>query len=343
MDLNSLKALLQSHLSDGLVIVVGSGLSAAEGIPGMGQLATHLQGAVPANLPAHLIPEWKAVADLLASGIDLESALSHTPALTNDLEQIIVATTYEFISGAEAKVAKEVFAGTRTLRFSRLLKHLLTPNTGIPVITTNYDRLIELAAEHAGLGVDTMFVGTHLGKLDPKGSQYSQCRDVKSQLRTFVRIYADHIVLLKPHGSLDWAIHDGSPVRSVFTQSNCSLIITPGTKKYRGGYDPPFDSHRERANREIDKGARYLIIGYGFNDDHLQTHLEAELSRGKPAVMLARSITPRSRTIAETCSHVTAIFESTPPGGTTVIHDRNLYDFPATSLWDLGNLIDEVF
>jgi len=33
---------IQGHFTDGLVLVVGSGLSAAEGIPGMGVLAAHL-------------------------------------------------------------------------------------------------------------------------------------------------------------------------------------------------------------------------------------------------------------------------------------------------------------
>jgi hypothetical protein len=56
----------------------------------------------------------------------------------------------------------EVFTKARTLRFARLLKHVLKPTTGVPVVTTNYDRLLEIAAEEAGLGVDTLFVGQSL-------------------------------------------------------------------------------------------------------------------------------------------------------------------------------------
>lgn len=35
MDLHGVKTRLQQHLTDGLVLVVGSGLSCAEGLPGM--------------------------------------------------------------------------------------------------------------------------------------------------------------------------------------------------------------------------------------------------------------------------------------------------------------------
>ena len=42
MELDALKKRLQEHLTDGLVTIVGSGLSIAEGIPGMGELASHL-------------------------------------------------------------------------------------------------------------------------------------------------------------------------------------------------------------------------------------------------------------------------------------------------------------
>ena len=39
MDYSALITFVQRHFTDGLVLVVGSGLSAAEGIPGMGDLA----------------------------------------------------------------------------------------------------------------------------------------------------------------------------------------------------------------------------------------------------------------------------------------------------------------
>ena len=50
MDVGKLKQRLQDHFTDGLVTVVGAGLSVAEGIPGMDALADHLQRNVPDRL-----------------------------------------------------------------------------------------------------------------------------------------------------------------------------------------------------------------------------------------------------------------------------------------------------
>ena len=42
MDYDELVDFVQGHFTDGLALVIGSGLSGAEGIPGMPALATHL-------------------------------------------------------------------------------------------------------------------------------------------------------------------------------------------------------------------------------------------------------------------------------------------------------------
>ena len=47
MELGALKKLLQEHLGDGLVLIIGSGLSCAEGVPGMGALGHHLVTHIP--------------------------------------------------------------------------------------------------------------------------------------------------------------------------------------------------------------------------------------------------------------------------------------------------------
>lgn len=342
MDIGALKETLQEHFTDGLVVVVGSGLSAAEGIPGMGPLADYLYEAVSPCLGQGELAVWEPIAEELKNGVNLEVALSKS-SLPQSVEDVVVQATADCIRSAEAAVLDEVLRGGRTLRFSRLLKYLLKTDAGIPVVTTNYDRLIEVATEFAGLGIDSLFVGAHYGKLDTQGSQHSLCRGVKKSGGSIRRVYAHHIVLLKPHGSLDWTLHEGQPVRCQFPPSKQPLIITPGIDKFRGGYDQPYDVHRERANREIDKASRYLILGYGFNDDHLQTHLEAELRAGKPAVLLTRSMTDNATALAEECPSLTAIFRSEDGDGTTVTAAGASHHYQGSTLWDLGAFIEEVF
>lgn len=341
MDIGDLKTRIQDHFTDGLVTIVGSGLSVAEGVPGMGALADHLQANVPTRLHPTSQPAWAKISAELAKGTDLETTLLKCPP-DADLEALIVSLTASLMLEAENRIISEVVNGHRTLRFSRLLKHMLKPKTGNPVITTNYDRLIEIAAESIGLGVDTLFIGQHIGRLDSKASQYSLCRGVKQHKKSVHLSYCEHLILLKPHGSLDWFLQDNEPLRCSLPLDNQKLIITPGLNKFRGGYDRPFDAHRERANREIDRATRYLVLGYGFNDDHLQTHLEHQLKKGKPTLLITHSLSPKAEQLVADSEAILAITAHATDDGAVVTTKGTKTFFAGANLWDLGVLISEV-
>lgn len=160
LQLHDLKLLLQQHFTDGLVIVVGSGLSCAEGLPGMTDIANHLQATIETDLYGCDKDLWIELSPLInAKG--LEAALLEKPP-SPTLETAIVTKTAQLIAKHESVVVADVFKKMRTLRFTRLLKHLLKPDTGVPVVTTNYDRLLEIGAEEAGLGVILSFSGNTL-------------------------------------------------------------------------------------------------------------------------------------------------------------------------------------
>ena len=81
----------------------------------------------------------------------------------------------------------------KTLRFTRLLKHLLKPGTGVPVVTTNYDRLLEIASEEAGLGVDMLFVGQfagHLNELESRLPMTTLMSFIKDRLERLAPAFA---------------------------------------------------------------------------------------------------------------------------------------------------------
>lgn len=339
---DELKKRLQSHFTDGLVTIVGSGLSCAEGIPGMRSLANHLATEVPRHIHAKLLKQWDPIAQLLNTGQDIESAmLAHPP--TSDLEAVIVALTARFIAQHEAVVLREVFSGVRTLRLTRLFPHLLKPAAGIPIITPNYERLVEVAAEMAGLGVDTQFIGHSYARLDAKECRMSFCRDTQTIKRNVHLRYADRVVLSKPHGSLDWYQHKNEPIRCPFDLDLPRLLITPGRNKFRTGYDRPFDSHRERANRDIDRASRFLIVGYGFNDDHLQTHLSPRIRDGTPTLALTRTLSANgARLLAESPALMVITCDpNSNPGA--VVHTRDgTISFKGGNIWDLGQFISEV-
>lgn len=342
MTYEDFKILFQKHLADGLVVVIGSGLSCAEGMPGMGQLADALSAQVKPKTPEEK-PLWEAIKNDLHT-LGIEAAFAEN-APTPHLEDEIRRITIECVSSAEQKILAEVFRGSRELALTRLFKLLVKPASGLSVITTNYDRLVEVAAEEAGLGVDTMFCGSFAGQFNEKEARLSFCRDVKIFKGTTRYSYRERVNVSKPHGSLDWYQRGDGPVRHSGDLPGVDrLVIPPGQNKFRDGYDIPFDAHRERANRHIDSALRFLIIGYGFNDDHLETHLVKKIRSGTPSIVIARQLTPNARAVVAQSPNAIGI-EADPSGtsATRVLGQGGINVFPGKEFWKLTDLLQEVF
>ena len=343
MDLGEVKRSLQQHLSDGLVAVVGSGLSCAEGLPGMGELAHYLRASIGPGLDADDAAVWATISPVIADK-GLEAALLLKPP-TPALESAIASATAAYMTERERKEVAEVFAGNRKLRLTKLIAHLLKPSTGLPIITTNYDRLVEIAVEEAGIGVDTMFVGRFAGALNERESKLSFCRHVTYRKPNFTYHYRQRAIVYKPHGSLDWYLRDGRPVCYAGDVPGATrLIITPGQNKFRNGYESPFDQHRSRANEAIDRASRFLIVGYGFNDDHLETHLSPAIRNGKPTLMMTRVLSAKAEALAASNANVIAMDYARNDGvdGTRMIMDKTQYFLPGTAFWDVHSFISEV-
>lgn len=341
-ELHNLKLRLQRHFTDGLVTVVGSGLSCAEGLPGMQDLANFLQAEIQTCLSDDDKELWAELSPQI-SAVGLEAALLKNPP-TASLELAIAVKTAELIEQREREIITEVFEGTRVLRFTRLVGHLLKPDTGVAVVTTNYDRLLEIASEEAGLGVDTLFVGHFAGQLNEKESKLSFCREVTLKGKRVHYRYRPRVNIYKPHGSLDWYYRKNKPVRYSGSLSLPRLIITPGLNKFRNGYQSPFDRHRELANLSIDKASRFLVIGYGFNDDHLETHLTPRIKSGVPTVLLTHTLSDNAIKLARSHANVIAIQHGESGGriGSSILVDKEDIFVPDLILWDLGNFVSEV-
>ncbi len=254
VNLGDVTKFIQQHFTDGLVIVVGSGLSAAEGLPGMAALADYLNG-VAAELTGEDSKLWGKIAKVLEAKAGLEAALlKHAPSPS--LEVWIVEKTCELILPIEQDVMRSVIKRERTLRLTSFLHKVLKPANGLPILTTNYDRLIEVGCEMAGFHVDTMAIGHYAGIFDPKRSCMSSCRGIVQRGKTQMLDHFPRAVVLKPHGSLDWYRNGATAIRSTMDLNLERLIITPGLNKYRAGYEVPFDKHRELANNHINQSAR---------------------------------------------------------------------------------------
>ena len=306
----------------------------------MEKLADHIIQMASGDAVLSGSTDWPTIIESIKNK-GLEAAfLEHQ--LSQEMEQRIMTITANFLISHETRIIEEVVSGQRTLRFSKLIPHLLKPNTGIPIITPNYDRLVEVACEEAGLGVNTMFCGSYIGKLNESESRFSLCKEAKIVAKSVQLKLREHACIYKPHGSFDWYHKEGNPLRYFGSLQLPRLIITPGVNKFRNGYESPFDRHREKANQSIDRASRFLIIGYGFNDDHLETRLKTAIKSGKPTILLTQEISKNARNLINESPSFSAFEQSQDRNGTRFLAKDHDIVLPENNFWDLNSYINEV-
>lgn len=189
-----------------------------------------------------------------------------------------------------------------------------------------------------------MFSGHFAARLVPLDSHWGFCRGAKLVGKHVRYKFTPKVNVFKPHGSLDWYHRKGNPVRYTGDLPLPRLIITPGLNKFRSGYDSPFDKHREKANDAIDKARRFFIIGYGFNDDHLETHLTPRIRSGVRTIILTHTLSAKAKEIAKLNKNVIAAEFHSDAGttGARFIVDGNEIFFPSVDYWDLKGFVEGV-
>jgi hypothetical protein len=340
-------AALQGLLRKGLVLIVGSGASSAYGLPGMAQLAKHVLEKLPeehGDFPRKdLADEWDAIADRLREGDGLERALE--AGLTSKrLGEQIAQLVGNYIAESEREALSQILHAEQPSQFGLFFAHMLRITDQFDVVTTNYDRLIEVHAARALVTIDTMFFGHTVGRLDAQRSQdelwqiHTPAGDKRRKPQARRR---PHVSLSKPHGSLNWYLSGEILYRSdIFVEGN-RRIIAPGGDKFRLGYDRPFDVQRERANRAIEAASGILFVGYGFNDSHLETYFSKEPGR-TPSAVISKGLTSNAREYLRQDSSTIGIEEDTQTGGCIIWcgNQQLKIDKP---LWDFDVLTKEVF
>lgn len=282
--LTAVMELAQQCLRDVPVVVVGSGLSCAHGLPSMGALAQELIAGVRPETPEEQ-EAWSAFRARLDAGDDLESALGAVN-LPETLRDRIVTRTWEVVSEPDFAVRDLIARGRLDLPLTRLLRRLLhTDRERVTIVTTNYDRLAEYAADRAEATVVNGFAGGWIQRVVGWRG-----RAPRRQVQIF-----------KVHGSLDW-FADGQRVVGVPLAPSVPvglrpLIVTPGLSKYRETHFEPFRSHLQAGDEALRRAEGLLCIGYGFNDEHVQEVLLERVRGGSPIVVLNRELRPAARSL----------------------------------------------
>jgi hypothetical protein len=325
---DSLSSAVDRCLGQLPVIVLGSGASAAHGVPGMPALQAHLLGHVK---PANTADEdaWLLVKTALAAGDDLETALLRNK-VSDDLSRQIVDATWSLIAHHDDAVFERMALGTLDLPLTRLLRWLTrSTHREVPVVTTNYDRLAEYAADAAGL--------IHLNGFAPG---YLRNRETSTPYRIMRgRQTARTARLWKVHGSLDWFERPGGEIicarfgqhRPVDLQP---VIVTPGVEKFQRTHAEPFRSIMTGADMALETANAVICIGYGFRDQHIEPKLVDRCTdHNIPILMLTKALTDDAKAFLnrragssflalEEDGTGTRFFTPDTPGGGTIANSR---------------------
>lgn len=287
MDLDGCILQVQKYLEDVPLVVLGSGSSAAYGLPTMSALSEEL--IRNSDKFSH---DDQAIDDFLLSlksGEDIESAIGHAHQLKDSDNKLIRKIIWEHVNIKDKAYfdqgLKNSFAGFSLVD---LINKIITPTPyTADIITTNYDRLAEYAVDIAGANVITGFEGSYLKKMElPSPSTVSR------------RIHARErdVSIWKVHGSLDWFLSKSGEHCSLLGYSNVPdgyypCIVPPGKNKYHDTHQDPYRTIIAQADKAITAAKCFLIIGYGFNDDHIQPKIIEEIKKGKPIVVIAKKAT----------------------------------------------------
>ena len=255
-------------------LIVGTGLSIIYGIPGMKELAEHLETEINKSSIMRLKEIWEKYAhDIKMNG--LEAGLANLTQAESTLVDEIKHITAKYILESEEKLHKTILE--KNTGFCKLLTYLSgTVSVGkkvIDIMTPNYDRIIEIVCDKLGMGVITGFYGSLYGKFNKnilkQPTEVYNCKN-----RAWVRLF-------KPHGSINWINEDGNEYLTndyeiLKDKAEYIEIVTPGSLKYKDGLtNNTFRCMREEFNELLNPEDNYslLIYGYGFNDDHFDTAL----------------------------------------------------------------------
>lgn len=330
---DELARICQHFLAERPVIVLGTGATIPHGLPSMPILADLLLEAIKGNPPG-----WEEFSAKLDTTKDLEQAL-HDIDLPEETIEILVAATWEIISSKDSEFYEQLLNRLVAFPLADLFKYLLrTADSHIRVVTTNYDRLAEYAANYSGAYVSTGVTAGWLQRFVPAS--------VNTE-RAPTPGYEGQVIVLKVHGSLDWfrdATDDvvGVPLARMIPLNMKPLVVTPGVSKYRAVHKDPFRTVMTAADAVLRGASCYVCIGYGFNDEHVQPVLVNRVMKDDiPIVLVTKQLSTPTRTAFLTNPPKKFIFLEETDGGTMVYNPEHPEGvrLDGVSAWSLDNFM----
>ena len=347
---------LRNFFREKPLVFFGSGMSCAlDDRFSMHQLAKVLVDNVPPLLASiREKEEWKAVSDGLYKGKDLESAMNSV--LDQNLVEKITEVAGGFISKASHDCCLKIVNGKSEWPAGELLKVLVDtlPEADriLNVVTPNYDLVMEYACEHIGVPYTNGFSGGVMRTIDWHASEQSMListRTVFSNRVKYLTGVRKHIRLYKVHGSVNYFTFGTKVIENNewmldppgFVQR---VMITPGVSKHE-----KLHLYRQellkRADEAIEQESRFLFLGYGFNDVHLEKYIRGKLiEQASHGLIITRDSSPRIQAVLDAAPNVWLVCKGAGPTKQTIISNSisGSLCLEDSELWDVKEFKKEI-
>jgi hypothetical protein len=145
------------------------------------------------------------------------------------------------------------------------------------LFTTNYDTCFEQAAGELGLVAIDGFSFTYPRRFDPRHFDYDivQRRASGGDATPFLPGVFQYFKL---HGSVDWSVADEGIRMDPLVDATKACLIYPAAAKFQMSFQQP---HLELMAQYLsslrEPGTCVVIVGFGFNDEHLTAPLLAAI------------------------------------------------------------------
>jgi hypothetical protein len=270
----TLKAiLLQSLQMQHLIVLAGSGCSCDAGGPKMSDLWNAVIGEEPSEDAKQVAVD---VHYELGKDDNIEGFLSQIGAFLSLKPNKIIEN---FLGNAQKIILDECSAFLKNDKLSshETLLHRLsrrrTRDQRLRVFTTNYDLCFELAAANIGCVAIDGFSFMAPRRYDPRYFDYDIIR--RPRTGDDNGNYLEGVFLLyKLHGSVNWEKTANGIVEKENPDPQKVCLIYPASGKYQQSYNQPFiESISQYLAAIREPNTCLLVIGFGFNDDHLSEPL----------------------------------------------------------------------
>lgn len=154
--------------------------------------------------------------------------------------------------------------------FINTLSHLVRTPSKLTIVTTNYDTLIEDAADSIGYTVMDGFSFSHRPYFDSDMFEWNLVKDIEN-IKTRELEYKKNIInLLKLHGSLTWERDSNGIRRKEKADVKNPIMIFPSSNKYMQSYQDPYFELFTKFQELLKRPNTLLITtGFSFADNHI--------------------------------------------------------------------------